>query len=438
MASIHVTTSSLISFFLPKQLSVWNRTAYFATRQHQRITNPPCLSQASHPLLAFSYPLLISPAISINVPDWIGNLWESVLRAVPKKKTSHSKKRSRQRAGKALKDVTSLNKCSGCGHVKRFHVLCPFCVKAHPTDIFSLAVTSKHILSASGSSAIKIYSTDLAESSLVQTLSGAHKLGCHHIAASCNGNRAVSVGFGGEVKVWKLIKKSDEWVEEKVEAGADKEDGIKLDQNKPGEIWAIALSKDGQYLASTTYDGRINVWDLDDEQRKIREFETNGSFGMCIDLSQNGKLTASGHENGTIYVFNNETGRMMYSLPGLLKPVRAVAFSPGCTRLAAAGDAGVIAIYDVKHGEQVANLTGHSAWIFSIDWSETGEYLISGSSDGKVKVWSIDQRSFVSSYSETGQTLWSVKFIPKKNRIERFATAGASRNICLYREASGG
>ncbi|RKF53576.1 Meiotic recombination protein rec14 [Golovinomyces cichoracearum] len=159
---------------------------------------------------------------------------------------------------------------------------------------------------------------------------------------------------------------------------------------------------------------------------------------MCIDLSQNGKLTASGHENGTIYVFNNETGRMMYSLPGLLKPVRAVAFSPGCTRLAAAGDAGVIAVYDVKHGEQVANLTGHSAWIFSIDWSETGEYLISGSSDGKVKIWSIDQRSFVSSYSETGQTLWSVKFIPKKDRIEGFATAGASRNICLYREASGG
>lgn len=129
MASIHVTTSSLISFFLPKQLSVWNRTAYFATQQHQRIKNSPCLSQTSHPLLAFSYPLLISPAISINVPDWIGNLWESVLRAVPKKKTSHSKKRSRQRAGKALKDVTSLNKCSGCGHVKRFHVLCPFCVK---------------------------------------------------------------------------------------------------------------------------------------------------------------------------------------------------------------------------------------------------------------------------------------------------------------------
>jgi ribosomal protein L32 len=28
-----------------------------------------------------------------------------------------------------LKDVTSLNKCSACGNVKRAHLLCPYCVR---------------------------------------------------------------------------------------------------------------------------------------------------------------------------------------------------------------------------------------------------------------------------------------------------------------------
>jgi len=69
-------------------------------------------------------------------------------------------------------------------------------------------------------------------------------------------------------------------------------------------------------LASTTYDGRINVWDLVADRRKIREYETKGSFGMCIDMSRDGRFTASGHENGAVYVFNNDTGRMLYSLPG--------------------------------------------------------------------------------------------------------------------------
>lgn len=276
----------------------------------------------------------------------------------------------------------------------------------------------------------------------MQTLNGAHKLGCHHIVTSRNGKYAASVGFGGEVKIWSTA-----------EAGEWAEVGKIVEGNKAGEIWAIALSEDGQYLASTTYDGRINVWDLLDGRKKIREFETKGSFGMCIDLSRDGRFTASGHRNGGVYVFNNETGRMLYSLPGMLlkehcllklidlgmiKPVRTVAFSPAGTRLAAAGDARVIGLYDVQHGEQVANLTGHPAWIFSVDWSDTGEYLLSGSFDGKVKVWSIDTRTCVATHSETDKTIWSVKWLPKIGRSEAFATAGANRSISFYREATGG
>lgn len=42
--------------------------------------------------------------------------------------TVQRKKRHRQMAGKALKDITALNRCSACGRLKRAHVLCPHCV----------------------------------------------------------------------------------------------------------------------------------------------------------------------------------------------------------------------------------------------------------------------------------------------------------------------
>ncbi len=64
-----------------------------------------------------------------SLPSLLGDIWESILRAVPKKKTSHMKKRHRQMAGKALKDVTALCKCPACGRLKRMHYLCPFCMK---------------------------------------------------------------------------------------------------------------------------------------------------------------------------------------------------------------------------------------------------------------------------------------------------------------------
>lgn len=123
---------------------------------------------------------------------------------------------------------------------------------------------------------------------------------------------------------------------------------------------------------------------------------------------------------------------------GLVKPVRSVAFSPAGTRLAAAGDARVIALYDVQHGEQVANLTGHSAWIFSVDWSDTGEYLLTGSFDGKVKVWAVDTRNCVATHSETEKAIWSAKWLPKTGKSEMFAAGGANRSISFYREATGG
>lgn len=116
--------------------------------------------------------------------------------------------------------------------------------------------------------------------------------------------------------------------------------------------------------------------------------------------------------------------------------MRAVSFSPGGSLLAVAGDSRVIVLIDVQHGEQVAHLKGHSSWILSLDWNDTGEYLLSGAYDGKAKVWSIDTRTCVATHSETDKALWAVKWLPKTGKSESFATAGANRSISFYREAT--
>lgn len=61
-----------------------------------------------------------------------------------------------------------------------------------------------------------------------------------------------------------------------------------------------------------------------------------------------------------------------------MKPVRTVAISPAAKLLATAGDSKVITLYDIISGEQVANLMGHGSWIMSLDWSDSGEFLLSG------------------------------------------------------------
>lgn len=143
---------------------------------------------------------------------------------------------------------------------------------AHRIDIYSLAVTPTQIISASGESSLKIHSTKEADFPIAQVLKNAHKLGCHHVVTSHDGRRAVSVGFGGEAKIWRY------------DEGMWKDDGEIAEAPKAGELWAVVLSAEGRYLAGTTYDGRINVWDLDDGKKLFVEYETKGSFGMSIDL----------------------------------------------------------------------------------------------------------------------------------------------------------
>ncbi|KAI5837507.1 hypothetical protein DFP73DRAFT_487141 [Morchella snyderi] len=87
--------------------------------------------QALLPTLSrISTAITLPTAIHLNIPSLLPELWESVLRAVPKKKQSHSRKRMRQLAGKALQDNKALNRCPACGGVKRKNVLCENCVES--------------------------------------------------------------------------------------------------------------------------------------------------------------------------------------------------------------------------------------------------------------------------------------------------------------------
>ncbi|KAK1064358.1 Ski complex subunit Rec14 [Friedmanniomyces endolithicus] len=297
------------------------------------------------------------------------------------------------------------------------------------------------VLSASGSSSIHIYSTrgqiTYAEGAdnehqypLTQTLEGVHPLGCHQICTSLDGRLAASAGFNGELRIWKRSEYGH-WSS----AGE-----VVPEEQKAGEHWALAPSENEQYLACTINDGRTNIYDTrtifaGGAAPKFAQFESQDSFGMSGDISADGSMTASGRQNGSIYIFNNSTARLAHSLAGLIKPVRSVKFNPTCKLLAAAGDARIIALYDTQSGEQIANLVGHGSWVMSLDWNWNGEYLPSGGYGGEAKIWSLARRACMATQTESEKCLWSVRWLPRaaSAKYETFVTAGAGGTLAIYR-----
>ena len=120
------TSSRSVSFAVAPSLSIALRFRQ-STLLTLRLPSLPCSSCSSTntPAYALATPTPTTP-LATSSPWDIVSLWDGLLRAVPKKKVSHSRK-SMRAANKGLKDRSDLVHCSGCGKPKLHHHICSYC-----------------------------------------------------------------------------------------------------------------------------------------------------------------------------------------------------------------------------------------------------------------------------------------------------------------------
>ena len=90
------------------------------------------------------------------------------------------------------------------------------------------------------------------------------------------------------------------------------------------EVWALAFSKDGQYMATGAADG-ARVFETS-SWREIRHGFPYDSIGS-VAFSPDGQLLAIAGVGNTALVINGKTGREAWRVRHA-GPVRSVAFSP--------------------------------------------------------------------------------------------------------------
>ena len=203
-------------------------------------------------------------------------------------------------------------------------------------------------------------------------------------------------------------------------------------------VSSIAFSPDGKTLAVAMGDKPIKLWDAA-KGEELATLTGHTAWITSIAFPPDGKTLASGSADGTVVLWNlaseEQIGLPVAGYRG--DSVSKLAFSPDGKTLAVATGDKPIKLWDAAKGQEIATLTGHTAWITSMAFPPDGKTLASGSDDGTVILWDVaDPRKPGLRLRLTGHkaSVSSIVFSPHGNRL---ASSSRDQTIKLWDAKSG-
>jgi serine/threonine protein kinase len=151
-----------------------------------------------------------------------------------------------------------------------------------------------------------------------------------------------------------------------------------------GEVNSVAISPDGQKIASGSDDRTIKIWSLN-RRKQLRTLKGHTSWVYSVAFSPDSQTLISGSKDKTVKIWNLKTGQELRSLTGHSSYVNSVAFSPDGQTIASGSYDKTIRLH-LKTGQAIA-LTGHSREVLAVAFSSNGQYLVSSSADRTIKIW---------------------------------------------------
>lgn len=145
----------------------------------------------------------------------------------------------------------------------------------------------------------------------------------------------------------------------------------------------------------------------------IQTFYGHSSPIWSVACSPNGTLIASGSEDCTIKIWEEESGHRLKTLVGHEGTVWSVSFSPDGTRIASGSSDCTVRIWDVNRGECLRTLSDHKLTVNCVSFSPDGQ-VASASKDWTIKIWDSDSGKLLKTIRSLNKHA-VVTFISKKH-----------------------
>jgi eukaryotic-like serine/threonine-protein kinase len=153
-----------------------------------------------------------------------------------------------------------------------------------------------------------------------------------------------------------------------------------------GAVSAVAISRDGQKLATASTDGTARVWDATTGRERLT-LSAHAAGVRAVAFAPDGTALVTSGGDGTVQAWNADSGKLIRAYAGHHGAVNAVAFLPDGARIVTAGDDRTVRAWDFATGRLLLTMADHQGAVRALAVSSNGKMLATGGDDARVRLW---------------------------------------------------
>lgn len=187
-------------------------------------------------------------------------------------------------------------------------------------------------------------------------------------------------------------------------------------------ILAVAISPDGEWLATGSYDRKVMIWNTNTGE-PVRTLAGHNGAIFDVAFSPDGRVLATASADATIKLWSVATGERLDTLSQPLEAQYCVAFSPDGSRVFAGGADSRIRAWQLVSIDKpqinpiLFSRYAHEAPVVRLSFSQNGQELVSSAEDRTVKLWDAENLIQAHVFEAQSDIVNALDFVSNQRRI---------------------